>query len=100
MFDRKTASLYELADRFEKDIVYACHSLSLRISRSEAGKELIRRGNSAITLVRERTSRGDNSEIQRAWNQLHVRMVDGPDCDMVSGPCACGAWHFPKIVSQ
>lgn len=43
--------VYNLIQRFEKDILYDCHSLGAKVSRSRVGREILRRGLNSIGLM-------------------------------------------------
>ena len=48
------AKLPRLLERFGKDIRFNCHSTRAKVSRSEASKELQRRGSEAISAIEDR----------------------------------------------
>lgn len=47
----KDLTVEQLCERFDRDILYDCHSLIAREERSLAQKELLRRGRSALATV-------------------------------------------------
>lgn len=104
MRDFAKATLQELASDFEGDIHFDAHALSARIRRSLAGRELVKRGQSSVAFIREKTNivhaKRHDTDICIAWRALENELLPGPGCDVASGPCACGAWHFPKAISE
>jgi hypothetical protein len=38
----------ELVDEFKRDIIYDCHSFRVKLSRSDAGKELVKKGRESL----------------------------------------------------
>lgn len=74
--DLTLAPIEWLVERYEKDIIFDCHTLSARISRSEAGTELIRRGRPALRAIgnRIRITIREGSLVQEqvsfAWDQF------------------------------
>ncbi|MFC1615084.1 hypothetical protein ACFL22_00810 [Patescibacteria group bacterium] len=67
------AKIPELIQRFEKDILYDCHSLSARINRSDAQKELVEIGQGALRQIAEYLKpkcTSDATELTVAWCTL------------------------------
>ena len=63
----------ELFDRFEKDILFDCHSLRAKASRSEAGKEIERRKEETIPAIQNHLaskSGSQNEEVLKAWDMI------------------------------
>ncbi len=63
----------ELIQGFENDIQFDCHSFALRYGRSNAGKEILRRGRSILPEIDEHLRRNppsDQYQIETAWVNL------------------------------
>lgn len=63
----------DLIDRFEKDIVYDCHSYTARFERSQAMKELHRRGKAVLRPIIEHLKRYPPTgfmSLDCAWGHL------------------------------
>jgi hypothetical protein len=70
--------IYELVHRFENDIIFDCHSLAIKTSRSQSSKDIIREGPAALATITEhlkhfRAPKGAevfDSELRHAWGIL------------------------------
>jgi hypothetical protein len=72
-------SVPELFECFEKDILYDCHSLRAKVSRSQAGKEIERRKAELMPLVQqhiESKSGSQNEQVLSGWETLLNWMQD------------------------
>lgn len=71
----KVSEIPGLVDQFENDILYDCHSLSTRVSRSEAGKEISKLNPMELNLIRryvknhkvDTSYEGLRKEVEVAW---------------------------------
>lgn len=62
-----------LIEEFERDIVYDCHGFVLRFNRSDAQKELSRRGKSALRKIIKHLRQKPPSDFMNldiAWGRL------------------------------
>ena len=72
----------ELFERYEKDILYDCHSLRARISRSGARKEIVRRKEELFPLVQQHVAEkkgSQDNEVLKAWAVVLSEMETTPD---------------------
>ncbi|MBU1046344.1 hypothetical protein KKH36_01015 [Patescibacteria group bacterium] len=61
----------KLIERFEKDIIYDCHSLRTRLSRSEAREKLNEMGRDALRPIIDHLKiNSPKDELAEAWNTL------------------------------
>ena len=77
----------ELIERFERDMLYDCHGYVLRFSRSQARKELVRRGKKTLKPIAEHLRvhpPGSGMGLDTAWGNLlcligtSLPVEDGP----------------------
>lgn len=66
----------KLIKRFENDILYDCHSYHLKFERSDAKKELVRRGREVLkTIIEHLHKKTPSGDLQVAWNNL-LNMIE------------------------
>lgn len=68
-----------LCERFDKDILYDAHGLAQRINRSEAAKELMRRGRITLSAIADHLrehQKLDEVDLRQAWHILLFWMAD------------------------
>jgi hypothetical protein len=79
MKDRKevgaisSSDVGELIGRFERSMIYDCHSFTARFSRSDARRELARRGAAvlgAIAAHLRKAPPSDKFDVRTAWGLL------------------------------